>query len=293
MKIFYSVLIFFFFNVCAFSQTIDPYKFIATLQFDNRYHDYFSTKQEQVFPNAFTFNTIQDGNEDGSADAEDACENSVKYAIGDSIYGTGRTGLIKRGPNDQRPVVYFHLSKCADYDVYEYWLYYADNDYKNDHEHDWEKYFVYVKGNVPLFVRLSHHQKFNLFAWDELLKDDGHIIIGVNGGSHAMEINIQDGVKIRYNGDISKKNGRLDFGDGTNSPWRIYTNDANVIAAVNYTQKPDCFFGGDPVYHGIPMLSSHKEYKKCNPAPWMRKEWNESPIPHQKSKMNMAITIGN
>ena len=58
MQIFYSVFIFLFFNVCAFSQSIDPYKFIATLQFDNRYHDYFSTKQEQMFPIAFTFNTI-------------------------------------------------------------------------------------------------------------------------------------------------------------------------------------------------------------------------------------------
>ena len=293
MKIFYSVLIFFFFNVCAFSQTIDPYKFIATLQFDNRYHDYFSTKQEQVFPIAFTFNTIQDGSENGSIDAEDACENSVKYAIGDSIFGTGRTGLIKRGRNDQRPVVYFHFSKCADYDVYEYWLYYADNDYMNDHEHDWEKYFVYVKGNVPLYVRLSHHKKFNLFSWDELLKDDEHIIIAVNGGSHAMGEGRQDGVEIRYNGDISKENGRLDFGDGTNSPWRIYTNDTNVIGAINYVQKPDCFFGGDPVYSGIPKLSCNKEYKKCSPAPWLRKEWNAPPIPRQKSKMNMAITIGN
>ncbi|MES2396942.1 MAG: hypothetical protein V4549_13100 [Bacteroidota bacterium] len=293
MQIIYSLLFIFLFNFSAFSQTIDPFKFIATLQFDNQYRDYFKSKQEQVFPIAFTFNTNQDGSENGSIDAEDACENSVIYAIGDSIYGTGRTGLIMRGPNDQRPAVYFHLSKCGDYDVYEYWLYYADNDYMNDHEHDWEKYFVYVKGNVPLYVRLSHHQKFNLFSWDELAKDEGHIIIGVNGGSHAMEIGIRNGVKIRYNGDISKKNGRLDFGDGTNSPWRVYTNDVNVTGVINYTQKPDCFFGGDPVYSGVPMLSSHKEYKKCNNAPWLRKEWNEPPIPRQKSKMNMAITIGN
>ncbi|MCE9539013.1 MAG: hypothetical protein K8R85_07335, partial [Bacteroidetes bacterium] len=151
----------------------------------------------------------------------------------------------------------------------------------------------YVKGNVPLFVRISHHQKFNLFSWNELLKDDGHIVIGVNGGSHAMEINIQNGVKIRYNGDVSKNASRLDFGNGTNFPWRIYTNDSNVIGTINYSQKPDCFFGGDPVYLGVPLLSNHKEYKKCNAAPWMRKEWNEPPIPPQKSKKNRAITIEN
>lgn len=293
MQIIYSLLFFFLFNFSAFSQMIDPFKFIATLQFDNAYRDYFRSKQEQVFPIAFTFNTIQDGNGNGSVDTEEACENTVKYAIGDSIYGTGRTNILKRGPNDQRPVVYFHFCKFAGYDVYEYWLYYADNDYMNSHEHDWEKYFIYVKGGMPLYIRISHHNKFNLFSWDELLKDNEHIIIGVNGGSHAMGVEGQNGVEIRYNGDISKKTGRLDVGDGAKSPWRIYTNDTNVIGAINYTQKPDCFFGGDPVYSGVPMLSCHKEYKKCNKAPWLRKEWNEPPIPRQKSKINMAITIGN
>lgn len=69
----------------TFSQNVDPYKFIATLEFANRYQDYFRTKHEQVFPVSFNFNTLQDGNGDGIIDVEDACENIVRYAIGDSI----------------------------------------------------------------------------------------------------------------------------------------------------------------------------------------------------------------
>ncbi len=280
MRTFYSVLFISIFSVSAFAQHIDPYKFIATLQFDDNYQDCFRSKQEQVFPVAFTFNTAQDGNKNGIVDVEDACENVVQYAIGDSICGSGRTNLIKRGPNDQRPTVYFHFCKYGDYDVYEYWLYYADNDYLNDHEHDWEKYFVYVKAGIPLYVRISHHKKFNLFSWDGLAKDKWHIIIGVYGGSHAMGANNQNGVQIRFNGDISKNASRLDIGDRTNSPWRIYTNDVNVDGAINYIQTPDCFFNGDTVYYNIPLLSGNKEYKNCNKAPWLRDEWDNPPSPY-------------
>jgi hypothetical protein len=279
MRIFYPFLFFFLFSFSVFSQNIDPNKFMATLQFDNKYQDYFRSKQEQVFPIAFTFNTTQDGNGNGITDIEDACENVVQYAIGDSIYGTGRTTVVKRGPNNQHPAVYFHFCKYLDYDVYEYWLYYADNDYLNDHEHDWEKYFVYVKVGVPQIVRISHHEKFKLYTWNELSKDEGHIIIGVNGGSHAMGKDNQKGVQIRYNGDIAKKAGRLDSGDGKNLPWIIYTNDGNINGGMDYVQKPDCFFNGDPVYKSVPFLSCKKEYKNCSKAPWLRKEWDKPPSP--------------
>ena len=277
MRNFYWIFFYFITSGNTFSQNIDPYKFIATLTFDNRYQDFFIGKQEQVFPIKFLFNKTQDGNGDGIIDVEDACENIVRYAIGDSIYGNGRTGKPNRGPNDQRPVVYFHFVKTANYEVYEYWLYYADNDYLNDHEHDWEKYFVYVKSDVPIYVRLSHHHNFKIYSWEELSKDDGHISIGVNGGSHAMSKKNLKGVKIQYNGMVSKNLGRLDFGAGTTLPWRIYTNDANVIGAINYIQSPDYFFGGDPVYPHIPMLSGNGEYNDANKAPWIRREWDNPP----------------
>lgn len=291
MLIFRIILFFFFWGTPVIAQNIDPYKFIATLKFDDSYLDYFFRKSEQMFPVSFSFNTNQVGNENNNI--ENACEKIVKYAIGDSIYGTGRTGVFLREPNDQSPSLYFHLAKCDKYEVYEYWLYYADNDYLNDHEHDWEKYFVYVKNNIPLFVGMSSHKKIYFYTWAELPKDDGHIILGVNGGSHAMQNKIQNGVEIRYNGNIHKKSGTLLTGDGKTFPWRIYTNDANVIAAVNYIQKPDCFFGGDPFYYAIPWLSSKNEYKNCNPAPWLRKEWNDPPSPDAKATINLSISIGN
>ena len=152
------VLSFLWIGFHASAQTIDPCKYIATLQFDNKYQDYLKTKREQLFPVSYTFNTTQDANNDGGITAEDACENIVKYAIGDSIYGTGRTGIAARGPNDQLPAVYFHYVKYDEYEVYEYWLYYADNDYLNNHEHDWEKYFVYVKNNLPVYTRCRFHE---------------------------------------------------------------------------------------------------------------------------------------
>jgi hypothetical protein len=87
------------------------------------------------------------------------------------------------------------------------------------------------------------------------------------------------GVKIRFNGEVSKNAGRLDFGDDKNFPWRIYTTDANVIGAIKYIQNPGCFFNGDPVYPHIPGLSSKMEYGGCSKAPWIRSEWNNPPCP--------------
>jgi hypothetical protein len=249
------------------SQIVDPYKFIATLRFADCYHDYFKTKQERMFPVAFSFNITQDGNADGKINVED------------SIYGTSRTGLTQRGPNNQHPTLYFHLAKCAEYTVYEYWLYYADNDYLNDHEHDWEKYFVYVKDTTPCYVFLGHHKKFNSYNWNELPKDNDHAILGVNGGSHAMENKNQIGVEIRYNDAVSKHAGRLAVGDGKNLSWRIFSNDSNVIEAIPYVQQPDCFFNGDPLYGNIIELSSSKELDKCSKAPWLRLEWDNPPKP--------------
>ncbi|MES2591371.1 MAG: hypothetical protein V4608_05770 [Bacteroidota bacterium] len=263
----------------VFSQEIDASRFIATLQFDDRYWDFLVPKSEQSFPISFSFNLTQDGNADGVIDVEDACENMVEYAIGDSIYGIGRTGLTLRGANDQRPAVYFHFVKDSEYDVYQYWLYYSDNDYVNDHEHDWEKYFVYVKNGTPAYVRISHHKRFDIYRWDELFKDADHIIVGVKGGSHAMNNKQQKGVQIRYNGDVSKRLGKLCAGEGKNFQWQIFSNDPNVMKAVNYIQKPDCFYNGDPVYPSIPGVSISKEYKECSPAPWLRSEWNNPPKP--------------
>lgn len=252
---------------------IDPLKYLATLTFDGT--DNFDGG-EACFPQAFLFNTSQDANNSGVTDAEDNLENSIRFAIGDSIYGTGRTGLSSRGPNNQRPAVYFHFVSDSFYNIYQYWLYYPDNDWLNDHEHDWEKYFVYEKhgDTTASYIKLSSHQWFNTYPWQNISKDDGHPLLGVDGGSHAMKINTEDGIKIRYSGSISKNNGQLIAGDGQTIPWIIFSDDANVTGAVLYPQSSDTLYYGDPYY-----LTNGNEYGQPEQAPWKRSEWTVPPVP--------------
>ncbi|MBU0763247.1 MAG: T9SS type A sorting domain-containing protein [Bacteroidetes bacterium] len=258
-----------YYNSTAQTNPIDPYRYIATLRFDGT--DNFDGG-ETNYPMSFKFNTTQDANSDGVADPEDNLENYVRFAIGDSICGTGRTGLPDRGPNDQRPALYFHYFKALNYDVYEYWLYYPDNDWLNDHEHDWEKYYVYVQDTVPVYLKLSNHISFNTYSWCEITKDNNHPYIGIDGGSHAIKTSDEDGVRIRYNGEITKNNGDLIFGDSLTIPWIIYSNDPGVINSVPYVQSPDTFLYGDPEY-----FTNSDEYGSPNPAPWMREEWDDPP----------------
>lgn len=250
---------------------IDPYSYLATLRFDGT--DWWDTG-EQNFPQTFVFNTSQDGNEDGVVDTDDALENLVRFKIGNNIYGTGRTGLANRGPNDQRPAVYFHIASCGSYTVYEYWLYYADNDWLNDHEHDWEKYFVYLEEGSPQYIKLSSHYDFDTYSWDSFPKDNGYPRIRVEGGSHTMNDNDEDGVQIRYNGEIDKRGGHLDEGNGETVPWVIYSNDSNVENAVGYFESPSIFNGGDPEYS-----TNSNEYGSPSSAPWARDEWDSPPAP--------------
>jgi hypothetical protein len=274
------ILCFLLIKTSVLAQTINPYNYLATLRFGIRYQDYFINKRTQVFPVSFLFNTTQDGNNDGKINVEDACENIITYAIGDSVYGTSRSGLKKRGPNNQTPTVYFHFTKQNGYDIYQYWLYYADNDYLNNHEHDWEKYFVYVKNNVPQYIGLSSHKKFKIYLWNDFPKDNEHPIIGVRSGSHAMDIENKKGVEIRYNGEIKKRKGKLINGDNKKTPWKLYSNDSGITDVLSFEETPDCFFNGDPLYK-LKILSNGKENEACSPAPWKRIEWEHPPIPLQ------------
>jgi len=250
-------------------QTIDPVTYLPTISFDGT--DWID-KGESNFPISFNFNTHQDANLDGSIDVEDNLENLVLYSIGDNINGTGRTGKRNRQQNDQSPSVYFHFVQTQEYDVYEYWLYYADNDWINDHEHDWEKYFVYVRNGAPKYVKLSHHNDFNTYGWSEISTDNGHPMIGVDGGSHAMKKELEDGVQIKYSGLITKNAGRLDVGNSETIPWRIYTND-NVTSGVPFATSVEKFYYGDAFYFGSQELDDERV------SPWMRPEWNNPPNP--------------
>ncbi len=255
----------------ATNTSINPEKYLATLTFDGKDR---LNNGETCFPQSFSFNTTQDANKDGKTDVEDNLENLVLYSIGNAITGTGRTGLAARGPNDQRPAVYFHYDTAGVYQVYEYWIYYADNDWINNHEHDWEKYFVYVQNNSPKFIKLSHHKSFTTYTWESFPQEYGFPIIGVHRGSHAMHNSTQDGVKISHDGKITANNGKLFEGNNQIIPWIIYSNDKNVVGATSFAKTTETFFYGDPVYFG-----NGKEFGDPNKAPWERREWSNPSLP--------------
>lgn len=241
----------------------EPSKFLPTLQFDGT--DW-ADLGEQNFPQAFRFQSYDENIEHNK-------ENLIRFKIGESVSGIGSTGWQNRGPNDQRPAVYFHSVTKGGYEIYEYWLYYADNDWINDHEHDWEKYFVYLKNGEPTHLLISNHNNYKMKSWSDVPKDDGHPLIGVDGGSHAMKWKLEDGVQIRYSGEISKNNGRLDEGDNSIQPWVIYSNDS-LKGTIPFLNKPDIFYYGDPEY----KLNSN-ENGDPRDAPWKRNEWNNPPLP--------------
>ena len=265
---------------------IDPYKYLATLEFDGEDFS-LPTQVENVFPVRFDFNTTQDANNDGQINPEDNLENIIPYAIGYNITGTGRTGISNRGPNDQRPAVYYHYVDIYPWRVHQYWLYYADNDWLNNHEHDWEFYFVYTINGVPTHVGYSAHGLITIETWCNIQKDlydPSHPRIGVDGGSHAMKNSDEDGVRIRFDGFIERRNGRLNF-DTATIPWVIYSNDPNVINAVPYTQYPDTFWYEDPFYGG-------NEYGDPRQAPWLRTRWTNPEMPSgQPVVPNLPDTI--
>ena len=247
---------------------IDPYRYLASLEFDGQ--DWWD-EGEKFFPVSFRFNTSQDANNDGVVNQEDNLENYVPFTIGWNVYGTGTSGLPARGPNDQRPAVYYHHVHADPFIVHQYWLYYVDNDWLNNHEHEWEVYFVYTIHGVITHVGYSWHNTIRIATWCEIRKDDTHPLIGVDGGSHAMKNNSEDGVLIRYNGHIYRRNGQLNT-DSLYVPWVIYSNDSQVTNAVPYLAYPDTFFYGDP-YHGS------DEYSDPRPAAWAQTRWKRPELP--------------
>lgn len=250
---------------------INPYKYLPTLTFDGK--DFWDTG-EKSFPIPFNFNTLQDANNDGSNNMEDNLENYIPFAIGSNITGTGRTGLSNRCPNNQVPAVYFHFVKLPNYDVYEYWFYYADNDWLNDHEHDWEKYFIYEQNNTPVYIKISAHQDFKTLNWNSITTSGSHPHLGVDGGSHAFKSALEDGVQIAFNGAISINNGQLNILSNAVIPWKIYSNDPHVIGVTPYDTTNGTFYYGDPYY-----LSNPNELGDARNAPWKRPEWSNPPNP--------------
>ncbi len=250
------------------TDSVDAEQYLATMLFGGTCG---VSCPEPNFPQRIDFNTTQDANGDSVVNAEDAMENLIRYAIGDSLIDTGRTGLPGRGPNDQRPAVYFHHIEQYGFDVYQYWHYYADNDWVNNHEHDVQYYFIYEQCGVPLFVLLSYHNFTNVFKWEQIAKDDGHPMFDVEAGSHGYQNSTDhNGVRIRYDGKVHERQGKLITQDSITSPWLIFSNDSNVANARSYQAKPDTMYKGDPAY----PFPNPCEYCDAKASPWWRTAWD-------------------
>ncbi len=256
------------------SEAVHPEKYLATMLFGGTCA---GACPEPNFPQRIDFNTTQDANGDSVVNAEDAMENLIRYSIGDSLVDTGRTGLPGRGPNDQRPAVYFHHIEQGGFDIYQYWHYYADNDWVNNHEHDVQYYFVYEQCGVPLFILLSYHNFTNMFKWGDIPKDDGHPLFGVEAGSHGYQNDSShNGVRIRYDGMIHERNGKLTTPDSVQIPWLIFSNDSMVEGASSYPFQPDTMFKGDPTY----PFPNPCEYCDGRASPWLRTAWDSVQMPN-------------
>lgn len=92
----------------------------------------------------------------------------------------------------EKPICYYNLVSYDDFKVYEYWFYYAYNDYKyyslriNDvHEHDFEYVFVWINNDGhPFYLVTSMHLWILRYHYS---KDD-HPFVYVERGGHGMSL---------------------------------------------------------------------------------------------------------
>jgi uncharacterized repeat protein (TIGR01451 family) len=286
-------------------------KYLATLVFDGT--DWFG-QCERFFPVSFEFNAYaQDANGDTLCNVEDNRENIVPYAIGRQIRGEGETGLTDRGPNDQRPAVYVrylegytldpqthyeyygYAGDGQTYDVIQYWLYYADNDWLNDHEHDWEHYSILLQDNEPKWVEAGHHLQFRWRPWDDAsleTEDDSHLVLSVEGGSHATKLGDQgreDGLILHWTGEVElSQTSSLNQGHDYIGGWVIRTDDEAVAdRTASIGTRPTYFYGGDadrfsffdPIHHKgrVTQGSSQPDELVDDNANWSEGEWGFDP----------------
>lgn len=253
---------------------VDPIKYLPTLTFQE---GSLLRTAEKNFPIAIDFNKKQDANKDGKVDVEDNIENMVLYAIGKSIKGVGRTGLEKRGPNNQCPTVYFNYAETYSHNVYQYWYYYGENSHLENHEHDWESVFIFERDTLPLIVQLTSFGKLKNYAWTDFQQDDGHIVLGVRRGDHSFNNIPKNGVAIRWNGEISAQEGLLYEGHGKKIPWTIYASNPVVLNAKKLDETiATKFYYGDVAYP-----RSGGELDMVRKAPWRRRRWRR---PRKKDK---------
>ncbi|MEA2075375.1 MAG: carboxypeptidase regulatory-like domain-containing protein [Euryarchaeota archaeon] len=85
--------------------------------------------------------------------------------------------------------IYYHIVDTGEEIVYEYWFYYAYNDWVNKHYHDWETVYVFVDkatGNVTRVVGSAHEWYVpNNHLFNPQFEKDEHVWALVEEGSHA------------------------------------------------------------------------------------------------------------
>ncbi len=115
-------------------------------------------------------------------------------------------------------------------------------------------------------TRLSCHQWVYKNDWSDwvaagLVEDGTHLKLSVGGGSHGFKSiseGMEDGVRIKWDGYVNPRAGRLDM----NGPggWRIFSNDPNASGVTIYTLagaslNPSYYYYGDDHYWAtMPMI---------------------------------------
>ncbi len=274
----------------VYTPSVYPSTYLASLHFDG---PDWGDGGEKTFPmqgsgtvgtDAYPrlIKTDVDYNGDGYVDVEEAIQMYVPWATGSGIYGTTRDGhtisqyaTVKA---DQRPAVYWQQRAVTaagpSWTVYQYWLYYPDNDWANNHEHDWEHYDLYFCNGVLHSTKVSWHNTSFQDHWSDwvlngLVEDGTHLKLSVQGGSHGITGaggGLEDGVEIKWTGAVYSHGARLDM-VGTGG-WRIFSNDWFAGGITGYSEagshyNSSYYYYDDPLYGGGEWLSG-------NLAPWLR-----------------------
>jgi hypothetical protein len=163
----------------------DPFDYMPRFVFD---------KAEDAYPVSPTF----DGDTDLDNNAADKTSDPA---------GTYKDGVI----GGEQPLSGgFAVTKKGEYTVLSYSFYYAHNKAGDYHNNDYSTAQVYLKpgedGKLePAYMATSWHHGAELVPWKDLKKDeDGRPIVGVDLGSHALEVRDsvpEGGLQIRGNGD--------------------------------------------------------------------------------------------
>lgn len=163
-------------------------------------------------------------------DSQETCwPSSVFFDDMDVINNAEQYVEYSDGSEIPQPSLYLHKVYRENYVVYEWWVYYARNDYANYHEHDLERIFVFVENEQPIILALSQHNWWNCYQ----INSQRNIYAFVERGSHAT----------------AKERWRLAVCDGLGK--RIYPTDWDIIELDSLKEHeneiftPDGFFFTD------------------------------------------------